>query len=112
MYADLAGCQINGGTIPSDLLVCGKGSKPDMVLIDRNTKKIVMLEPTYSLPKSTILAHNTKQTNYTELKLALEEKGCLISLLPSEVCSDGHITSKNNQDMNKVLQIFDVIFKT
>ena len=41
VYADIEGWQINGGTIPADILVsCGKGSKPDLVLIDRNTKKL------------------------------------------------------------------------
>ena len=113
VYADIEGWQINGGTIPADILVsCGKGSKPDMVLIDWNKKKIVLLELTCSLPQSTTSAHNLKQTTYTQLKLALEEKGYAVCVLPFEVCSNGHITSKNKQDMSKVLQIFNVRFKT
>ena len=113
VYADLEGWKINGGTIPADILVsCGKGSKPDMVVIDRNIKKIVLLELTCSLPQSTISAHNMKQTSYTQLKIALEEKGYTVSLLPFEVCSNGHITSKNKQDMSKVLKIFNVRLKT
>ena len=83
-----------------------------MVLIDRKKKKIVLLELTCSLPQSTASAHNLKQTNYTQLKLALEEKGYAVCLLPFEVGSNGHITSKNKQDMSKVLQIFNVRFKT
>ena len=40
VFADLEGWQINGGTIPADILVsCGKGSKPDIVLLDRSRKK-------------------------------------------------------------------------
>ena len=36
VYADLEGLQINGTTIPADILISsGKGSKPDLVLIDR-----------------------------------------------------------------------------
>ena len=54
VYADLEGWKIIGGTIPADILVsCGKGSKPDMVLIDRNRKKIALLKLTCSLPQST-----------------------------------------------------------
>ena len=65
VFTDLEGWQINGGTIPADILVsCGKGSKPDIVLIDRSRKKIVILELTCSLPQSTTSAHNKKQTNY------------------------------------------------
>ena len=113
VYADLQGWQVNGGTIPADILVCGgKSSKPDMVMIDRKTKKILVLELTCSLPQSTTSAHNKKQTNYTQLKLALEEKGFTVGLLPFEVCSNGHITNKNKQDMSKSLHTFNVRLKT
>ena len=113
VYADLQGWQINGGTIPADILVsCGKGSKPDIVLLDRSTKKIVMLELTCSLPQSTTAAHNMKQTSYTQLSLALEEKGFSVGLLPFEVCSNGHITNKNKQDMSKALHAFNIRLKT
>ena len=112
VYSDLQGWQINGGTIPADILVsCGKGSKPDIVLIDRSRKKILMLELTCSLPQSTTQAHNKKQTDYTQLKLSLEELGYAVSLLPFEVCSNSHITRKNKQDMSKVLNIFNVRLK-
>ena len=53
-----------------------------------------MLELTCSLPQSTTSAHTKKQTDYTQLKLALEEKGFIVGLLPFEVCSNGHITNK------------------
>ena len=113
VFADLQGWQINGGTIPADILVsCGKGSKPDIVLLDRSRKKKVILELTCSIPQSTTSAHNKKQTNYTDLKIALEEKGYVVSLLPFEVCSNGHITNKNKQDMSKVLQLFSVRLNT
>ena len=52
-----------------------KISKPDLVLVKRQTKEIAMLELTFSLPQSTKAAHNKKQADYTELELALTEKG-------------------------------------
>ena len=112
VYSDIPGWQINGGTIPADILVSnGKGSKPDLVIVDRSNKKIAMLELTCSLPQSTNSAHNTKQSSYTQLALALEEKGFTVSLLPFGVCSNGHITNRNKQDMKQVLKIFNVLLK-
>ena len=113
VFADLEGWRVNGGTIPADILVsCGQGSKPDLVLIDRSKKKILILELTCSLPQSTTSAHEKKQTSYTELSIALEEKGFTVGLLPFEVCSNGHITNKNKQDMSKSLHTFNVRLKT
>ena len=113
VYADLEGWRVNGGTIPADILVSGgKGSKPDIVLVDRSTKKVLLLELTCSLPQSTISAHEKKHTTYTQLSIALEEKGFTVGLLPFEVCSNGHITNKNKQDMSKTLFPFNVRLKT
>ena len=40
VYADLDGWKINAGTIPADILVSsGKGSRPDLVLINRSEEK-------------------------------------------------------------------------
>ena len=45
IFADLEGWRINGGTISADILVSnGKGSKPDLVIVKRQTKEISMLE--------------------------------------------------------------------
>ena len=44
VYADLEGWQINGGTIPPDLVATGQ--RPDIVLLDRQKKTIVLLELT------------------------------------------------------------------
>ena len=113
VYAELEGWRVNGGTIPADILVSGgKGSKPDIVLVDRSTKKALLLELTCSLPQSTISAHKKKHTTYTQLSIALKEKGFTVGLLPFEVCSNGHITNKNKQDISKILFPFNVRLKT
>ena len=72
----------------------------------------MLLELTCSLPQGTTSAHDKKKTSYTQLSIALEEKGFTVGLLPVEVCSNGHITNKNKQDMSKVLQTFNVRLKT
>ena len=44
VFSDIAGLDINGGTIPPDILVTQ--SRPDLVLLDRETKTICLLELT------------------------------------------------------------------
>ena len=112
VFADLEGWRTNGGTIPADILVSnGKGSKPDLVIVKRQTKEIAMLELTCSLPQSTTAAHNKKQADYTELELALTEKGYTVSLLPFEICSNGHVTNRNKQEITKLLLNYDIRLK-
>ena len=44
VFADLPGHQTNGTTIPADILVSsGKGSKPDLVLLNRERKEIALM---------------------------------------------------------------------
>ena len=113
VYADLDGWKINAGTIPADILVSsGKGSRPDLVLINRNEKRIALLELTCSLPHNVTGAHNVKNATYTELKIALTEKGYMVDLLPFEVCSNGHLTNKNKQDLSTSLRKFNIKLKT
>ena len=109
VYADLEGWRVNTGTIPADILVSsGKGSRPDLVLINRSEKKIALLELTCSLPHNVTNAHNVKTTTYTQLKIALTEKGYMVDLLPFEVCSNGHLTNKNKQDLTLALRKFNI----
>ena len=44
IYADLEGWKINGGTVRADLVASGQ--VPEIVLLDRKNKKIVLLELT------------------------------------------------------------------
>ena len=76
VFADLQNFRINGRAIPADILVSvGDGSKPDLVLVDRKSKKIALLELTCSLPGSSDKAHKRKNIWYTQLSLDLEGLG-------------------------------------
>ena len=109
VFADMEGSQINGGTIPADILVSGgKGSKPDLVIINRKQKTIALMELTCTLPNGTENASKRKQKSYTDLAIALEEKGFKVSLMPFEVCSNGHITSRNKKNIENTLKIFNI----
>ena len=76
VFADLDGKQINGTTIPADVLISnGKGSKPDVVLINRKSKEIALMELTCSLPRNAQTANSRKLAAYIPLEIALTEKG-------------------------------------
>ena len=112
VLADLPGYQINGGTIPADILVSiGKGSRPDLVILDRNLKKIALIELTIPLQRNTEKAHARKTLAYTELQIALQEKGYQCILTPFEVGSSGHITRKNKLTLENTLRKFNIRIK-
>ena len=109
IFADLSGFQINGGTIPADILVsAGKGSIPDIVIVDRHLRKIALIELTIPLERNSQKAHNRKELAYTELQLALQEKNYQCFLTPFEVGSSGHITRNNKYKMENTLRKFSI----
>ena len=55
LYSDLVGYKINGGTIPGDILCTLK--IPSILMVERNSKKIILLELTCSF-ESNIDADN------------------------------------------------------
>ena len=112
VFSDLSSFQVNGTTIPVDILVStGEGSKPDLVILDRKRKIIALLELTCSLPGSASKAHIMKDKKYTELALDLEEKGFQVFLVPFEVLSSGHITKQCKDSLQNTLQLFNIRVK-
>ena len=53
LYIDIPGHKINGGTIPADILPTLE--RPDIVIINRSEKKIVLFELTVSFEKMQML---------------------------------------------------------
>ena len=109
IFADIPGHQINGITIPADILVSGgPGSKPDLVLSNRGEKKIALMELTCCLQRNTENAQNRKKLAYTDLQLALIDKGYNVILTPFEVGSSGHITKQNKTQIEMTLKMFNI----
>ena len=109
MFSDIQGHKINGTTIPADILVTnGEGSKPDLVLINRQERKIAMLELTCPLENNVKKAHEFKDLKYTRLALDLEEKDFQVHLLPFEVSSNGHMTKHNKKSLGIILRKFNI----
>ena len=93
ILADLPGLNLNGGTIPPDVITTQL--KPDLVILNRSEKTIFLLELTCSFETNIEAANLRKMTKYSALKSDLEEKGYKCHLIPFEVGSRGHISRSN-----------------
>ena len=96
VFCDISGLDINGGTIPPDVLVTQ--ARPDLVLLNRHEKTICLLELTCSFERNSEAANIRKTLRYTSLKSDLEENGYKCFLVPFEVGSRGYIfkSTKSN----------------
>ena len=97
MYADISGLDINGGTIPPDVLVTG--SRPDLVLLDRGEKKIFLMELSCSFERNIQSANLRKTIRYISLKSDIEAQGYTCILLPFEVGSRGYVSKSNRTNI-------------
>ena len=112
VFSDIEAHQVNGGTIPADVLVTGgQVSKPDLVIVNRTEKKIALLELTCSHFSSADKAHQKKLRDYTQLSLDLSAEGFSVALMPFEVLSSGHITNRTRTNIKNTLRLFNMTQK-
>ena len=102
MYADLPDLWLNGGTVPPDILVTSL--RPDLVIINREEKKIELMDLTCSFEKNIDQAHIRKSDGYNDLKLDIQKEGWTVYLTPYEVGSRGQVTKRNKDSIIKVLK--------
>ena len=105
IYADLPGHNINGGTIPQDIIQTAL--RPDLILIERKEQRIQILELTCSFETNIEAAYHRKYKNYTDLKLDLEKAGWKVNLYPFEVGSRGHVTKRNKNTIMKTAKLIN-----
>ena len=109
LYSDLPGKMVNNAVIPCDILTCsGSGSKPDLVLISRQTKQIALLELTCPLERNLIKANEFKNDRYSGMKTDLEERGWKVHLCPFEVSSRGQILKHTQVSIFNTLKHFNI----
>mgnify|MGYP007025700188 CR=1 FL=1 len=97
IYADLEGWKVNGGTVPPDLVATGQ--VPDIVLLDRKKKLIVLLELTVVFDSSLAsfkAAEDRKSQRYERLTLDLKAMGYKALNMPLEIGSRGVISARNH----------------
>ena len=86
----------------------GKGSRPDIVILNRQVQKIALNELTIPLERNAQKAHNRKELAYTELQLALKNKGYQCFLTPFQAGKSGHITRNNKDKLDNILHAYQV----
>ena len=113
VYSDLPGSMVNNAVIPSDILVTnGYGSKPDLVMISRQSKTIALLELTCPLERNLAKANEFKNDKYASMQGDLEEKGWKVHLVPFEVSSRGQILKHTQISILTTLKHFHVKIPT
>ena len=87
------------------------GSKPDMLILNREQRTVALLDLTCPLPSSSHKAHIRKINTYTQLCIDLEDRGLKIFLVPFGVLSSGHINNQCKISNQKTLQQFNIRVK-
>ena len=106
VYSDISGLDINGGTIPPDIVVTQL--RPDLVIINRQEKIISLLELTCSFEKNAEAANLRKTLRYNALKSDLEDRGYRCLLVPFEVGSRGHIRKASKSNILNIFLTFNI----
>ena len=85
VISDLTGFQINGRTIPADIFVStGKGSRPDLVILDRANRRIALMKLTITLQRNTENAHRRKKMHTQIYKFHFKKRVISVILLHSK----------------------------
>ena len=106
VYSDISGLDINGGTIPPDILVTQL--RPDLVILNRQEKIISLLELTCSFERNSEAANLRKTLRYTSLKSDLENNGYRCLLVPFEVGSRGYVRKASKSNIFNIFLTFNI----
>ena len=106
VYSDISGLDINGGTIPPDILATQL--RPDLVILNRQEKIISLLELTCSFEHNAEAANLRKTLRYTALKSDLEDRGYRCLLVPFEVGSRGHVRKASKSNILNIFLTFNI----
>ena len=104
ILADLPGLTLNGSTVPPDILCTGQ--RPDVVIVERESKRIALMELTCSFETNADAANARKTLSYRDMKSDLEGKGFKVFLLPFEIGSRGFINKRNKSALTHILKEF------
>ena len=97
--------------MPGDLVATGHGQVPDIVLLDRKQKKIVLLELTCPFDSSASIfkaAFDRKTDRYERLALDLEGLGFTALNMPLEIGARGVITVRNHMVLATVASMYGI----
>ena len=103
-YCDLTGTnKVAGTTIPPDILATQQ--RPDLVLVNRVSKSIIIFELTISFEQNIRDAHDRKANKYSSLVMDLQEQSYDAKLFCIEIGSRGLITDNNKCNIQKLFPL-------
>ena len=102
MFSDLAGRGSRGsGTVPLDIMPTTQ--RPDIVVLNRTDRRIVIFELTVPWDSNVENAHRLKMDKYAALVSDLEEGGYTVFLFCFEVTVRGQLTKANRARLKAFL---------
>ena len=105
-YTDLPEQSCNGGTIPADIIQTSQ--RPDIVLLNREDKSIILMELTVSFEKNIESANLRKTSRYRDLTSDLRDKGWKADCVAFEIGSRGYISKRNKKSICDTLKIYKI----
>ena len=81
------------------------GVRPDIVILNKKSKKIDIFELTFSFEKNIQAANKKKSDKYVDLESDLKKAGWTTSLTPFEVGSRGQVTKQNEETIKKMTRL-------
>ena len=102
IITEIPGHSINGGTLPPDVIVTGQ--RPDIVILNRSEKKVVLFELIVSFEKNAEAANLRKARRYNDLTSDLIEKGWEADNIPFEIGSKDFINNRNKTSIYNVMK--------
>ena len=93
LYADLDSEYQGISTVPIDVAITPL--RPDIVLVDRSTKNVILFELSVPFECNVYETHQRKVERYRKLISDIEENGYAVAYYPVEIGSRGHITKVN-----------------
>ena len=102
VYADLEGHRVNGVTIPSDVAMTAQ--KPDLVIINRKSKEVKLVELTVPWDTNTNMtaALTRKTERYMELTTTIQGKGFKCLNIPLEIGTRGVVNTRNKNVLTQL----------
>ncbi len=96
---------VGPSTIPPDVMPTIQ--RPDMVLLDKANKEIILIELTVCFESGTERAECRKLDRYASLMIDLAEHEYTAKLITVEIGSRGMINANNVQKLDSILKILD-----
>ena len=93
IYADIPGYHQGISTIPTDILITNL--KPDMVIINRQNKTLILFELSVPFETNIDSTHSYKIDRYLTLIADIEDTGYKVKYYPIEIGSRGYISKDN-----------------